>query len=224
MAYTVGYAINDSANGDTVQEAFSKYKAEAVRIYGYLDELSGKDLTAAELNALKTGSIDGSRVTGTVAGYIDGTHVTGNIAASKVSGALTNATIPNGNVTGLAAFVNGLIAAGQSGGGDDEGSGIVDASAGSNGYAKFGNGLIVQWGASSEASTVHYQSFPISFPNACFLVVGSRLKADSSATLVPVSDDSTSAYKFFISSWSTSGFSYETNSSAAKISYIAIGK
>ena len=220
MAYTVGYAINDSANGDTVQEAFSKYKAEAVRIYGYLNELSGKDLTAAELNALKTGSIDGSRVTGTVAGYIDGTHVTGNIAAWKVSGTLTNATIPSGNVTGLTAFVNGLITAGQS----DSGDGIVDASVGSNGYAKFANGLIVQWGASSEASTVHYQSFPISFPNACFLVVGSRLKADSSATLVPVSDDSTSAYKFFISSWSTSGFSYETNSSAAKISYIAIGK
>ena len=134
MAYDVGYKVDFRSGGDTVSEAFSKHISEIARIYGILNELKDNDLTAAELNALKTGTINGNRVIGTLAGYVDGSHVTGNIAASQVSGALTNATIASGKVTGLEAFVKGISTSG----------GITECT---NSYIKFSNGLIIQWGS-----------------------------------------------------------------------------
>ena len=67
MAYSPGYSIDIRPNGDTVRGAFEKYNAEVVKIYGILNTLDDKDITAAELETLKTGPIAGSRVTGTIA-------------------------------------------------------------------------------------------------------------------------------------------------------------
>lgn len=50
--------------------------------------------------------------------------------------------------------------------------GIVAASLTENGYAKFANGLILQWGnARGRKDTENSTSFPIAFPSTCFTVL-----------------------------------------------------
>lgn len=226
MAYTEGYTIDTRAGRDTILEAFEKVKAEVTRIYGILNELAGKDITATELNALKTGTIDGSRVTGTVAGYIDGSHVTGNIAASKVSGALTNATIASGKVTGLEAFVKSLLPSDD--GDDTSGGGITSSSLSSPGYAKFGNGLIIQWGTSTvEKSSASDQgafiSFPTSFSSSCFSVIVSVSNLDNAYSFSDVGTTATIPS----ASPNLTGFEVSIappNRCQVRIFYIAIGE
>lgn len=182
MSYSPGYSIDTRAGGDTVLGAFEKYNAEAVKIYGILNALKDNDLTPSELEELKTGNILGSRVIGTVAGNIDGSNITGTIPAYKVLGALTQSTIEAGKVTGLTEFVNEII---DGGGSSDKGYGITQSSLNINGYAKFGNGLIVQWGKHDvEKSTGNAQlgdvTFPTGFYSKCFCVMLSVQPQDGS--------------------------------------------
>ena len=148
MAYDITYPIDFRSGGDSVKAAFSKLIEEVRTIYGILNELAGDDFTdeqRASILASLTGNIDGSRITGN----IDAVHISGTLTASKVSGALTNATIASGNVTGLEAFVKGLISGSGDDDGDDSGGngdGITEKSFDETGYVKFANGLIVQWG------------------------------------------------------------------------------
>ena len=91
---------------------------------------------------------------------VDGTlgldRTTGNLPTSRIDGNLD------------ASRINGLVE-------------LIRANTGSegsvnpNGYAKFGNGLIIQWGITptlNAASEDEFtQNFPITFPNNCFSVV-----------------------------------------------------
>ncbi len=176
MGYDVVYKVDFRSGGDTVSEAFSKHISEITRIYGILNELKENDLTAAELNALKTGTINGNRVTGTLGGYVDGSHVTGNIAGSQVSGALTNATISSGKVTGLEAFVKGLLPREEESS-SDKGDGITSSSLSQNGYVKYNNGFMLQWGVISLINkTGTYRAsvtFPTPFTSNCLAVIPS---------------------------------------------------
>lgn len=62
-------------------------------------------------------------------------------------------------------------------------SGIVAASLTTNGYIKFANGFIMQWGSGgcSDAGI----AFPIAFPNQCFGVVATRKEATHGDILQP---------------------------------------
>lgn len=177
MAYDVGYRVDFRSGGDTVSEAFSKHISEFVRVYGILNELKDNDLTPEEIEELKYGTINGSRVTGTVEGNIDGSHVTGNIDGSKLSGEveaglikgkLTKATIDSGKVNGLEDFVNEVI----DGHGERADYGITESQLSANGYAKFGNGLMLQWGQMDISPNDHAGdvTFPVEFPTACLNV------------------------------------------------------
>ena len=53
----------------------------------------------------------------------------------------------------------------------DDGAYIVAALLEQNGYVKFSNGLILQWGLASTATGRAPALFPIAFPNAIFSVV-----------------------------------------------------
>ena len=176
MAYSAGYRINDEPNGDTVSEAFSKVKAETERVYGILNELKNNDLTPSELENLKTGYIDGSRVTGTIRGYVDGSHVTGTINGGLITGALTQATIGSGKVTGLEAFVKGLLPREEESS-SDKGDGITSSSLSKNGYVKYNNGFMLQWGVISLINkTGTYRAsvtFPTPFTSNCLAVIPS---------------------------------------------------
>lgn len=53
----------------------------------------------------------------------------------------------------------------------DDGAYIVAALLEQNGYVKFSNGLILQWGLASTEAGRYPAPFPIAFPNAVFSVV-----------------------------------------------------
>lgn len=224
MSYSPGYSIDTRAGGDTVLGAFEKYNAEAVKIYGILNELKDNDLTPSELEELKTGNILGSRITGTVAGYIDGSHITGNVEGLKVLGELTKATIAAQKVTGLTEFVNDIIDDG--GGSTDKGDGITQSMKTPNGYAVFGNGLIVQWGNQTiEISSASYQTaeitFPKSFESACFGVMltlrpldGTVFNGGSTESVMLVNTPTKTGFRAGI---------VPPNQSAGTVYYVAIG-
>lgn len=217
MSYSPKYPVNCNAGGHTVKEAFGKYNAEVTAIYGILNELKGNDLTPSEIDSLKygsvagsriTGSIDGSHITGTVAGFINGQHVTGNISGNQIIGTIVNAQIPSGNVTGLEAFVKGLMPSQSS----ETGGGITSSSLGTNGYVKFGNGFMVQWGSHLQnVSLSEYDiEFPTAFSSACYSVLISSNISDvtlGGSPTVPT----------------TSGFRVKDPSGYARIYFIAIG-
>lgn len=225
MSYSPGYSIDTRAGGDTVLGAFEKYNAEAVKIYGILNALKDNDLTPSELEELKTGNISGSRITGTVAGKIDGSNITGNVAGWLVLGALTQATIAAQKVTGLTDFVNDIIDAG--GGSEDKGYGITQSSLNSNGYVKFGNGLIVQWGKHDvEKSTGNSQladiTFPTGFSVTCYCVMLSVQLKDSSV----IYGATTGLNAVLYMPPSRDGFHVAimpSNQSAVTLYYVAIG-
>ena len=224
MAYDITYPIDFRSGGDSVKVAFSKLIEEVRTIYGILNELAGDDFTdeqRAKILASLTGSIAGSRITGSISGTIDGSQVTGTLTASKVSGELTGATIASGNVTGLEAFVNGKIPA-------DKGDGITEITKSQNGYVKFGNGLILQWGC------VDYDvggtlgmviNFPIEFTKECYsLTVTPQTNHYAvSAFLTPLvwgSSDlglSISGFRVYLTNL------FDGDARGAKLSYMAIG-
>lgn len=79
----------------------------------------------------------------------------------------TPGTSDNGTRIATTAFVQSLINSVKS----SIGGTISAASLNTNGYVKFSNGLIVQWGRLSTQKGTKTISFPISFPNSCFNVV-----------------------------------------------------
>ena len=59
------------------------------------------------------------------------------------------------------------------------GDGITESSLDADGYAKFGNGFIMQWGSITNAADHEFDiTFPINFPNECFSVVINRQDGD----------------------------------------------
>lgn len=83
----------------------------------------------------------------------------------KAVTAPTPGTSDNSTRVATTAFVQSLINSlkGSIGGGT-----IVASNLAQNGWVKFSNGFIVQWGRGARS----YCTFPIAFPNACFTAIG----------------------------------------------------
>ena len=97
------------------------------------------------------------------------------------------------------------------------GGGITAASLSANGYVKFANGLILQWGViSTSESGIKEYSYPIAFPTACHVLVMARLWASESASSYgsAVFPHKVSASKFKV--WVDTSNSYPLN-------WIAVG-
>ena len=102
-------------------------------------------------------------------------------------------------------------------------SNAMTVSLGQNGYAKFNNGLLIQWGysagTSSAAQTVY---MPTSFYDTNYIAIGSVIKnnTDNNAyTFCPIYDYSINSFKVDRNFVSTS-----TGISSAKFNWIAIGR
>lgn len=166
--FSVGYPVKFWTGGDTTRDAFGKQIQEIERIYGIL-------------NALGTGKASYEEIASAVGShkYESNPHpnwkpsmsfsdLAGSFDGSKVIGKLPNANIDAGKVNGLEDYVKGLI---PDTSGNDE-SGIADSSLNENGYVKFGNGLIMQWGNSANISESASDSYGIyhrvTFPHAFF--------------------------------------------------------
>lgn len=83
------------------------------------------------------------------------------------------------------------------------GGGIVAASLTTNGYVKFANGLILQWGVATEPNTdnpVTYVTFPIAFASDCYSVVSTGSYDSPSFRGVSVMDKSKTGCKMRSSS------------------------
>ena len=98
-------------------------------------------------------------------------HRTGNIkttGAVTASGAMYSATpgtSDNSTRVATTAFVQSLINSLKG----SIGGAIVASNLAQNGYVKFSNGLILQWGYYAQANNTY--NFPITFPNKCFNVI-----------------------------------------------------
>ena len=229
--FSVGFPVNFSSGGDTTKKAFKKHIDEITRIYGYLNALDAGKVSASDVSGL-SGSISGvsSQLTAhinsstphpnwkptlsSLDGNLDVSRITGNWPLSKTSG-----TLDASKVSGLDAAITAKIPA-------SSGDGITDSTLNTNGYVKFKNGLIIQWGVHKAVSGAweHSVTFPIPFPNTCYTVVATCFPNEGTAAR-QYGDDWES--DFYINNWNTSGFnafSHVEDKGATDLTYIAIGK
>ncbi len=184
--FNIGYPVLFRSGGDTVTEAFGKHIQEIERIYGILNTLDSGKLTTPDMVAYLNEHNTNANAHRNL--LLPFTNITGNLDGARVSNVLSYATVPAGNVTGKltnstidAKKVNGLLdfLSEEYGNGDqaDKGDGITNSDLSQNGYVKFNNGLIINWGVlvpgivSSENSTIHQVNFAKSFSSQCFVVV-----------------------------------------------------
>jgi hypothetical protein len=177
-----------------------------------------------------SGSLDLSRTTGN----LDGSRISGKIDASKIYGKLSNATIDAGHVNGLNALILSLISSNSSTNGD----GITDLKKDENGYAKFNNGFLIQWGkfdCYGSDNNRQKVSFPKAFPNKClniFLTVSTRgvddmngnTHDDNNLVTAKTIDKLTTNSEFYFGwnfQWLSSGGS--NHSEDLRIRYLAFG-
>ncbi len=125
-----------------------------------------------------SGTLDGSKITGSITtGKIPASNVTGNFEPSKINNLtsfIQNTSINATNINGLTQFVQNLIPDDSGGGssGGSNGDGITDKSLSANGYIKFGNGFIVQWGTDTPSgSAARTVTFPKAFSSKCFGII-----------------------------------------------------
>lgn len=97
----------------------------------------------------------------------------------------------------------------------DDGAYIIAANLAQNGYVKFSNGLILQWGVATQNG--YATSFPLTFPAQCLAVVATYvLRNDSSYWQKPLSLQTITRSSFIAATAS----SWNTNDTAR---WIAIG-
>lgn len=95
-------------------------------------------------------------------------------------------------------------------------NGIVAASLATNGYVKFANGVIIQWGITAGNGNGTVRTYPIAFPNACWSVASNKNSkggygaADGNSAGVQLIDNATF-------------YAYADDGSNISVTYIAIG-
>ena len=103
-------------------------------------------------------------------------------------------------------------------------SNAMTVSLGANGYAKFNNGLLIQWGYNSGAMTYPQTIYmPTSFSNTNYIVSGSIIKGSTDNnvyTFCPIMNFSVSSFKTDRNFASTGG----TGGSSAQFNWVAIGR
>ena len=169
--FSVGYPVNFKSSGDTTRDAFGKHIQEIERIYGYLNALDAGKVSASDVSGL-SGSISGlsstiSSLNTALTNHINSSNPHPNykpsISWSDLTGTKPNLADFSGNLD--ASRINNLPSSGGSG------DGITESSLSNNGYAKFGNGLIIHWGeAPYNSSQVNYYKFVKPFPSFCAAV------------------------------------------------------
>ena len=178
--FEVMYPVAFYSGGDTTREAFNKHIQEIERIYGALNALNAAAVSSDDV---------GTSIDSKIKAHIDSTNphpnwkpslsfsdITGNLDASRVHGELTNATIDAGKVNGLKDFITTTA--------PNKGDGITGSNIKDNGYVKFNNGLIIQWGnnyadKTGDSATITV-NFPIPFSSSCFAVsLSTRLDTHS---------------------------------------------
>lgn len=192
--YMPAFPVDYAPEGDTTAVAFWKHIQEILRIYSLLEYLDETKIGSGEVNDFLQQHIDSANPHPNWKPTIDGSQITGTIPADKIVGDLINAYIDASRVRNLEQFIkntqipaanvigdlinatinwNNVTNRPDIGGGTvDKGDGIVASSLGANGYVKFNNGFMIQWGQPTEGGiTSVTTNFPAAFPTACHSVV-----------------------------------------------------
>lgn len=220
----VQYKVNFYSGGDTTRNAFGKHINEFIRIYGLLNALD-----AAKVSASDIGSIGSSitNITTDLQNHINSSNPHPNYKPSwndltnKPNLSDLNGNLDVNRINGLTSKINSLLPA-------PSGDGIISDSLNANGYVKFKNGLIVQWGVHTREDAgdkwEHTVSFPIPFPNACYNVV---ITCYPKSTGGPVRWGDDNEFECYLNNWNNNGFNalaHVEDLGSTSISYIAIGK
>ena len=226
----VGYPVNFCSGGDTTRDAFGKHIQEIERIYGMLNALDAGKVGASDVSG-SIGSVNSS-LTSSLTAHINSSNphpnwkpsVSWNDLTNKPSLSALSGNLDTSRISGLTSLIDSRIPAAS-------GDGITSGSLNDNGYVKFKNGLIIQWG------TVHYVSgypcyykFHTAFPNSCFAMSCQGHTKNSSLVDWTRKVGEQSEYsRVLLYDWDTEGFiaivqlygGVETDGNAV---YIAIGK
>lgn len=126
----------------------------------------------------------------------------------------TPGTSDNGTRIATTAFVRNLINQFKT---DGTLGGIVGGSLTQNGWVKFSNGLILQWGSGDgyDGANPSWYSFPIAFPSACYQVV-----TNGKGNGYGAKDGNSCG----ACNWNTKQVQLYSNDGTKPVNYIAIGK
>ena len=226
--FSVGFPVNFKSGGDTTRDAFGQHIEEIKRIYGILNALDAGKVSASDVSGL-SGSI--GNINTALTNHINSTNPHPNykpsVSWSDLTGTKPNladlsGNLPMSRITGNldASRINNL----PSGGSIDKGDGITSSSLGRSGYAKFNNGLIIQWGVTKTYNVnggkteTYSENFVTSFSEACYVLLhdGPTYRGDNMSSTI--SSYSKQSYIVYISNTGT----FAGNSTEVK--YIAIGK
>ena len=172
--FNVGFPVNFISGGDTTNRAFSKHIQEIERIYGYLNALDAGKVSASDVSGL-SGSI--GNINTALTNHINSTNPHPNykpswsdLTGTKPNLADFNGNLPMSRITGNldASRITNLPSS----------SGITDSNFASNGYVKFGNGMIINWGrltiTPSDFASKQEGDYPITFAepftSACYVI------------------------------------------------------
>ena len=167
------------SGGDTTRNAFNKHIQEIHRIYGLISDIDADKVSASDLNSTL------GNFSSQLQSHINSTNphpnwkpslkfsdITGTLDGSRITGTLTNAYIDATHVNNLKSFINNNVTI------PNKGDGITGSNLGNDGYIKFNNGLIVQWGKTADQhdyvdpNTGITHNFTTPFPSQCFTVIG----------------------------------------------------
>jgi len=163
------YPVNFYEGGDTVTPAFGKHIQEIERIYGLLNALDADKVSHGELTEILKSYVTLTYLNTKLGEYVTNAAFNTHVYSGDPH---PNMTLPFSKITGdvPASRVSGLVDLIKQ-------NTISEGSVNKNGYAKFGNGLIVQWGErdlsshEGEFTDTYTAYFATTFPNACFIVI-----------------------------------------------------
>ncbi|MBQ7262465.1 MAG: hypothetical protein IJR14_01980 [Synergistaceae bacterium] len=236
------YPVRFHSGGDTTTEAFGKHINEIKRIYELLEALDDWKIGADELKTIVDSIKHNSLPDLQGGGGGDYYHLT-RAQVDKLDGAPASWELlkQHNRLNGLQGGDGSnyyhlseeekikLMEIIHSGGGGS-GSGITEEKISDNGYVKFGNGLILQWGrsnvtkSSSNSGGTGTVTFPIAFPVVCYAVVGSTWVNDGK---LEGKNYGGSYNLFHINAWDRTKFGAATETEGVWhgcVSFIAVGR
>lgn len=198
-----------------LDKIFALIKARFTDLFGSNDVLpiehggTGQTTAAAARNALGLGNTTGALPVAN--GGTGVTSIANIIKALFGTSALGSSSKP--------VYYNGsnFVACAASLGAANNG-GIIAASLNTNGYVKFANGLILQWGEASGSTASPKTTFPIAFSSAVYRIVNTFNKNNPIVDVFNMNE-------CIPKNITTSSFTiWVDNDKAAKFDYIAIGR
>lgn len=182
---TSGPEIILNANGNALVIQGNS-TVNSISVNSTVATITGGMTVSAAANVTGNVVIGGTaNVTGNV--VLSGTaNVTGNVVLSGTANVTGNVT-SSGNINAAAAnFSTNTLALGVP---------SIGTTAGSNGYSRLTNGLLIQWFTASVVNTgAQSFNFPIAFTTACFSLTGTYSSTTTGATGVKVSITNSTAF------------------------------